>query len=267
METQKLEYITPIMANEYLKLNTKNRKVSKRSLAFLIHEIKKGNWVFNGAPIIFSNTGALLDGQHRLMAIANTGATERFLVIRGVHNDVFTTIDSGRPRTNADALSVDNVKYASVMASAVKKIMNKYGSVSAIANGFRIKTSTTDIHAFYFDNETRLKHLLSLAQEWCAKGGSIVQFSDAIAMMWLLSEEDVRAYQFIEEVATGSFDATINVTVQTLRNRLIRAKIDMGNLNESELRDLYIVAFRHFIAGNEITKIIIKTPKKFSSQV
>ena len=89
METQQIERITPVMADEYLKLNTRNRRISKATVAFLVNEIRCGNWAFNGMPIIFADSGVLLDGQHRLLAISQTGSSKRFSVVRGVNDSAF----------------------------------------------------------------------------------------------------------------------------------------------------------------------------------
>jgi hypothetical protein len=266
METQQIERITPIMADAYLKLNTRNRKVSKASVAFLVNEIRKGNWEFNGCPIIFGDSGLLLDGQHRLLAISQTGTSKKFSVVRGVKDSAFKTIDSGRARTGADALSVENVPYATTVATAIKKIMNKYYSTRTIVNGTTVKTSTSDVYNFYFQNKEKLTNLLILANRWWDKGGRVVHKTDVVAMLWLLNEEDERAFAFIEEVATGSYEGLINKTAQTLRNRLIRAKFEMGTLSEGEKRDLYLVAFRHYLNGVEISKLMVRTQQKFKQQ-
>jgi len=266
METQQIEHITPIMADEYLKLNTRNRKVSKASVAFLVNEIIKGNWEFNGIPIIFGDSGLLLDGQHRLLAISQTGTSKKFSVVRGVKDSAFKTIDSGRARTGADALSVESVPNATTIATAIKKIMNKYYSKRTVVDGTTIKTSTSDVYNFYFQNKEKIDNLVALSHRWWKKGGAVVHKTDVVAMLWLLSEEDERAFDFMEEVATGSYEGLINRTAQTLRNRLIREKFEMGRLSEGEKKDLYLVAFRHYLNGVEISKLIVRKQQKFKQK-
>ncbi len=263
METHNIENITPAIADEYLKLNTHNRKVSKASVAFLINEIQKGNWRFNGIPIIFGNSGKLLDGQHRLLAISKAGISKKFSVVRGVEDTAFITIDAGKPRGGSDALSVDNVPNATIVASSCRKIMDKFASERPTVNGVVVKASTSDIYNFYFQNEAKIKHLVSLANGWHSKGGGVINKTDVVAMLWLLNKEDKKAFDFIEEVATGSYDGKINKTAQTLRNRLIRAKTEMGRLSDGEIKDLFLVAFRQYLKGIEISKIVVRSQQKF----
>jgi hypothetical protein len=266
METQQIEHITPIMADEYLKLNTRNRKVSKASVAFLVNEIIKGNWEFNGIPIIFGDSGLLLDGQHRLLAISQTGTSKKFSVVRGVKDSAFKTIDSGRARTGADALSVERVANSAILAASIRKIMDKYYSDRPVVNGSNVKTSTSDTYNFYFQNKEKLDDLVALAHSWWKRGGSVVNKTDVVAMLWLLGEEDDKAFAFMEEVATGSYEGLINRTAQTLRNRLIREKFEMGSLSEGEKKDLYLVAFRHYLNGVEISKLIVRKQQKFKQK-
>jgi len=43
-----IEKITPKLADKYLRINTRNRAISKSQLGFLIREIETGNWLLNG---------------------------------------------------------------------------------------------------------------------------------------------------------------------------------------------------------------------------
>ena len=254
------------MADEYLKLNTRNRKISKASVAFLVNEIHSGNWEFNGIPIIFGESGVLLDGQHRLLAISQTNTSKRLSVVRGVNDSAFKTIDSGRARTGADALSVQNVPNAAVVSASIRKIMDKYGSKRGVVNGVPVKTSTSDIYNFYFQNKERLDDFVALSHRWSKKGGAVVNKTDVVAMLWLLSNEDEKAYAFMEEVATGSHDGHITMTAQTLRNRLIREKMEMGRLHEGEKKDLYLVSFRNYLKGVDISRLVIRKNQKFKQK-
>lgn len=55
-----IERITPSIAEKMLETNVRNRSMKKEPLK---KAILSGEWLLNGAPIVFSNTGVLLDGQ------------------------------------------------------------------------------------------------------------------------------------------------------------------------------------------------------------
>ena len=75
-------------------------------------------------PIFISNTGKLLDGQHRLTALTHTNQTIPFLVVRGLPEETFVYFDQNRPRAAKDALKVRGVRNATKVASAANCYMN-----------------------------------------------------------------------------------------------------------------------------------------------
>lgn len=83
------EKITPEKAQEYLKHNTENyRGLNKDRIISYANDMKKNAWQFNGEAIKFSESGKLIDGQHRLHAIVRAGVPVDMLVIRGVDDSV-----------------------------------------------------------------------------------------------------------------------------------------------------------------------------------
>ena len=79
----RVETITPERATQILATqNTGNRSISRRHVAVLAEEIKAGRWKLNGDTICF-NGSRLIDGQHRLSAIAASGIPVESLVVYG----------------------------------------------------------------------------------------------------------------------------------------------------------------------------------------
>ncbi len=76
--------ITPEIASELLKANTINRRIKESVVGYLAGEMKNGNFVYNGESIIVSDTGRLLDGQHRLLAIKYSGVSVYVNLVVGV---------------------------------------------------------------------------------------------------------------------------------------------------------------------------------------
>lgn len=114
-----IELITPFSANEYLKNNTQNRKININHVRELARAITNNDWELNGVPVIFAENGRLIDGQHRLHAIVWANRPVKMLVIRGVSNSSFDTIDVGMKRTTGQILQMQGIKNANnVSASA-----------------------------------------------------------------------------------------------------------------------------------------------------
>lgn len=104
--------------------NTKNRGVKRHQKEFLRQEMESGEFAFNGEPIIMGLGGAVLDGQHRLLAAAEQGISIDVLVVFGIDDKLFTKIDTGSARSNADALAVEGKGHVTLMAAALRHIDN-----------------------------------------------------------------------------------------------------------------------------------------------
>ncbi len=99
--------ITPETAGRWLLANQHNRPLSKSHVVFLANQMSSGEWMLNGQPIIIGEDEQILDGQHRLYAIIESGVTVRSLVIYGVPPEAFKTIDTGKVRTGSDVLNMN----------------------------------------------------------------------------------------------------------------------------------------------------------------
>lgn len=109
--------VTPDTARNWLALNRKNRNLRKADLDRYKRDMLAGNWHLAGDPIRFSTDGSLLDGQHRLTAIAECGVTLPLLVVRGVQPEAQAVMDTGRRRTASDALAIEDKAHSSVLAA------------------------------------------------------------------------------------------------------------------------------------------------------
>lgn len=101
-----IELVTAKLAEEYLSTNTNNRKYRPKKIREYARYLKNGSFVFNGDPIRFDADGILLDGQHRLHAIKDTGIPAELLVIRNLPASVMSTIDQGAPRSAIDIVEL-----------------------------------------------------------------------------------------------------------------------------------------------------------------
>jgi len=118
----KIVNITPELADRWLqehwsRLSKKQftqRNISKLKVNQYISDMRNGYWRENHQGIAFDKEGNLLDGQHRLIAIKESGLTIPMIVVTGLpvgsNNDVsvMDTIDCGRARTLADRLHISH---------------------------------------------------------------------------------------------------------------------------------------------------------------
>ena len=114
--------ITPELATEFLKMNTKNRNPDKRSISTYAAAMKARQWMLNGVPIVISNENILLDGQNRLLACVLANVPFDSLVVWGIEQESFKTIDIGKNRTAGDILTIEGgIKNASIVAGSISK--------------------------------------------------------------------------------------------------------------------------------------------------
>lgn len=102
-----LKVVSPELAKEYLKANRKNRPVRKHLVDWIAEQIERGEWRVSHQGIAFDKNGDLIDGQHRLMAIAKAGVPVEIVVSTGVDPAAFQVIDCGQRRTTADLTGLD----------------------------------------------------------------------------------------------------------------------------------------------------------------
>ena len=106
--TVSIEYVTPEIAKEWMKHNIhKNRELRKDRVESYEYDLLFGHWSMNGESIKFDCEGNMIDGQHRLQACINTGIGFTTVVVRGVDDNAFRTVDVGMVRTSRQLLKMD----------------------------------------------------------------------------------------------------------------------------------------------------------------
>lgn len=118
-----LETITPDLAIALLGTNVHNRHVKPSLKLRLTNAMRRGDWRLNGETIKVSTDGALIDGQHRLLAVVDSGVTIQTLVVRGLSSDTQQTVDIGRTRTVADVLALEGYEKRSVVLAATLRYL------------------------------------------------------------------------------------------------------------------------------------------------
>jgi predicted transcriptional regulator len=102
-----LEKITPVMASKYLENALQNRKIKKETVKQYSSDMKKGFWVLSPQPIVFDESGKLMDGQHRLLAVIDSKTPIDFIVARNVPKTAIFGIDMGTSRSASDLFAIN----------------------------------------------------------------------------------------------------------------------------------------------------------------
>ena len=114
--------ITPEMAEEWLDYNRQNRKIRTGRVDRYADLMRDGEWMVSPDAIAFSYTDKLINGQHRLKAIAqlDQGESIQCMVMFGLDPAAFKISDVGIKRSGADVLRIEGFKSAEEMAAVCR---------------------------------------------------------------------------------------------------------------------------------------------------
>lgn len=122
--------VTPEMAYEWLtEHNSDNRRFRVSNMRRLVGIINRGEWHLTPDVVAFDEAGVLLNGQHRLQAIFETGQTLPLMVGKNFKRESFIAIDVGAHRSNADVLDIPQ-KHAEVAAAFARLDQGDWASIT-----------------------------------------------------------------------------------------------------------------------------------------
>lgn len=223
------ELVNPTLATLWLEKNTKNRPVHDSKVKLYAERMRAGEWRLNGEAVIFDKNGDLIDGQHRLWAVIESGVTVQMLVVRGVDPDVRPTIDTGLSRSIRDVLAMqgDNepplggaLLYLYMYRQYPKKFGHTIGS---------LRPSHAKLLALLKQDP----ELLDSVRKW-ASSKPLRQFlapSEIGFLHYLLSRIDmISSDTFFDLLATGK-NLQETSAIWTLRSRLTNSKVGPHRLD------------------------------------
>lgn len=119
--TARIERITPAIAKDMIASTAiRQRTINRGNVEAIKRAIRAGQWTVNGEAIKLDVYGNLLDGQHRLTAVVETGITIETFVVRNVGTETFTTIDTGRMRRSYDVLGMIGEADPMALSAAIR---------------------------------------------------------------------------------------------------------------------------------------------------
>ena len=101
-----VEIVTPEVAKEYLKESRGNRRIRTNTVESYKRDLLNGGFGLTHQGIAFDTKGRLVDGHHRLLAIAESGIPGELVVCRNLPDDAVNKIDRGLSRSIADIFKI-----------------------------------------------------------------------------------------------------------------------------------------------------------------
>lgn len=118
------EVITPARAKEMLSVPVRNRNIKQRVVRTYSADMSDNRWLFTPEPIIIDKNGGVLDGQHRLQAVLQSGTSRPFLIVSNVDPDLINVLGIGKTRSPADILIIEGYSNTLPLAGAIKVLHN-----------------------------------------------------------------------------------------------------------------------------------------------
>ncbi|MEO1632222.1 MAG: hypothetical protein AAFU38_15730, partial [Bacteroidota bacterium] len=115
--------VTPALASEWLTHNTRNRPLRRSTMRRYARLMQRGRWLVGTDGVGFcvhDGQPQLVNGQHRLTAVAESETAQLMVVVTGLTPEVFQVLDAGQARSAADALAVEGFSNASTLAAACR---------------------------------------------------------------------------------------------------------------------------------------------------
>lgn len=108
--------LVPALAALLLERNPVNRPISKSNASELRQDVASDRFMFNGESIVVSDTGVLLDGQHRCKIVVDTGIPIETVIAFGPKEAARFTIDTGKVKKPDEPLNDIETKDKQVQA-------------------------------------------------------------------------------------------------------------------------------------------------------
>lgn len=248
------ELINSATASRYLETNKHNRLLSRGAVAAYTADMVAGRWKFTADPIKFDVNGTLLDGQHRLTAVAELESEDGFpfLVVRGLETDTQMFMDIGKRRTVGDQLGLKGIRNSNQVAAAVRLyLLWQTGSL-------------------FMNNNTKSAITGGVVQEWVAANEAKVEFVNGqMAMTRQLGAEPrvaaafaLRAGELNSERAQDFLTGLHSLTgleegdaLLTLHRRLMRVRRDEIRLHTRDQLALFIQAWNKFLRDEKTSAL------------
>ena len=266
--------VTPEIAMDWLRKNTKNRDTDTRKYSYARQMVEKA-WGFSGQPIIFSDTDLLLDGGGRLTGVVESNCPIVTTVIYGVPEAAFKCMDFIKVRTAKDVLYASHLldtetkQVRGYVASIAKRISEwgpeRFGSHGNSTSRSNVANSI-EIQEFIEENISTLRD--------CAKSNAALKGAHREK---LLKKQDyigsMMAYLIIYKGWDFSdvypfFDELTNVhssvrgegnPIATLRHYLFKHYIKELHITDKEMFHMFARAWNEYINNGNIKRFSLKT--------
>ena len=258
-----MRVVTPRIAGEMLRRNPNNRKCKERHVKFLKGQMLSGAWVFDGQPLRFTESGALLDGQHRLTAIVESNTSQEFLIVSGIDSESFKVMDTGKNRSGADCFHIKGLDYSIDLAAAIKMIINIKDNTFRGGNNGVTNAQLLE----WYDNNPEILDIIKKSSVLNKAFSSIMSRSWIASLMFIFSQKNLEQSEVFMHKLCYGLDLSVNSPIYVLRKKLTEDKISTAKLPAKDRIAIIIKAWNLHRKGKECKYISWDKLSKFPQAI
>lgn len=242
------EIITPTKAKKYLALNIpNNRHTSEDTITTYKNDMVANFWISDtGDNIKFNTKGELVDGQQRLMAVIEADIPVKMWVSYGVSEDALPVIDTGRKRTFAHTLKMQDAINPNRSGAIVKWVyMFDKGCPT---NKGRDKPSHSELNVMYKKSPAGFVEAARRADD-IRRTGMAASGVGGVAYFLFNRISPGYTHSFFDQLVSGA-NVPEKSPILILRNKLF--KVSKDRLKIYEVLALYIRAWNNYLEDNVV---------------
>lgn len=249
--------VNPTLAEEWLKLRHENeRNVRIAKVKSFARDMWNDNWHFIGDTLRFDEHGYLVDGQHRLLAIVESGSTQWFPVLN-IPTEARAAIDTGTTRSLGDLLQFGNHVHGRTLAAIVRRLLiHDRGKRGTTEGSKAYHPSNAEGVAFVKNNKAQLHRSVDWALK-AARNKLPIPASVVGATYFLAESKDRKqAEEFFEKLVTG-LDLQKGEPVAALHSRAEKELARNGRqMHPDDAFRYTIMAWNHTRAGRTMDRLL-----------
>ncbi len=244
--TYRTEKITPERAEKLIATMEREPTLDRKAVAHYAGVMRAGGWVENGQPIILDESGALMDGYHRLKACIEAGVPFTTLVARGARRDTLHTIDQHRRRGFTGVLESRGVPHAGDVQRSLNKLI-RIENGTFRKNEIPISWSRLDL---VLDSNPELIEATRIAHD-LPRDRIPAKARTPLIFMALKAGHGEKIRQFFQDMDDPNVGADNPAKMLDLNLQSIIENTSLRNVDPDIALALAIKAFNDYVAGKK----------------
>ena len=213
--TMRLEVhrLTPNEAEKLLigAAEQKQRPMQQTRVQQYARVMRAGDWKITHQPIAIDVHGVLIDGQHRVAAVAASGVSVDLLIAYDADPETFDVVDTGRPRSPSQTLAIAGYTNTNVLSAAARYyLVYAFMEGGTRVPGPEIRGRFTSHDILRFMESVAGERVLSEVPNGAriartlGRNGVVTWLSAALALLRAHEPESQTREEFLEKLESGT---------------------------------------------------------------